>query len=158
MNIKMINNDTLEMLTAREQLMEDIIAIVDGELSGIISDRLSDELTTRLCDSVCKNFPTKWYSGQLPVENFYSTGQSLICPLSLAIAPQICNTNSMNKSNNPYVNTLVEMGYDRADCEMVAAAGLDATYPRVIHGRTFDTKEQYDEELADYLNGLWQSA
>ena len=58
MNIKMINNDTLEMLTAREQLMEDIIAIVDGELSGIISDRLSDELTTRLCDSVCKNFPT----------------------------------------------------------------------------------------------------
>jgi hypothetical protein len=26
----------------------------------------------------------------------------------------------------------------------------------VIHGRTFDTKEQYDEELADYLNGLWQ--
>jgi hypothetical protein len=26
----------------------------------------------------------------------------------------------------------------------------------VIHGRTFDTKEQYEEELADYLNGLWQ--
>ena len=48
----------LEMLMQREQLMEDIIAIVDGELSGIISDRLSDELTTRLCDAVCKNFPT----------------------------------------------------------------------------------------------------
>jgi len=46
------------------------------------------------------------------------------------------------------------MGYDRADCEMVASAGLDATYPRVIHGRTFDTKEQYDQELHDYLNGL----
>ena len=58
MNIKMINNDTLEMLTAREQLMEDIIAIVDGELSGIISQELSDELERRLCDSVCKNFPT----------------------------------------------------------------------------------------------------
>ena len=57
----MINNDTLEMLMSREQLMEDIIAIVDGELSGIISDRLSDELTTRLCDAVCRNFPTKWY-------------------------------------------------------------------------------------------------
>jgi hypothetical protein len=26
----------------------------------------------------------------------------------------------------------------------------------VIHGRTFDTKEQYDEELAEYLNGLWK--
>ena len=70
--------------------------------------------------------------------------------------PQILYCRHMNKSNNPYVNTLVEMGYDRADCEMVAAAGLDATYPRVIHGRTFDTKEQYDEAVADYLNGLWQ--
>ena len=54
----MINNDTLEMLSAREQLMEDIIAIVDGELSGIISQELSDELERRLCDAVCKNFPT----------------------------------------------------------------------------------------------------
>ena len=35
-----------------------------------------------------------------------------------------------------------------------AAAGLDATYPRVIHGRTFDTKEQYDAELAEYIMGL----
>ena len=52
------------------------------------------------------------------------------------------------------MNTLVEMGYDRADCEMVAAGGLDATYPRVIHGRTFETKADYDEALADYLNGL----
>ena len=80
-------------------------------------------------------------------------------PLSLAIAPQICNTNSMRNetpSNNPYVNNLVEMGYDRADCEMVAAAGREKTFPCVIHGRTFDTKEQYDEELADYIAGLWQ--
>ena len=56
--------------------------------------------------------------------------------------------------HNPYVANLVEMGYDRADCEMVAAAGLDATYPRTIYGRTFDTKEEYDEAVADYLNGL----
>ena len=70
-------------------------------------------------------------------------------------------TNSMNNetpSNNPYVNNLVEMGYDRADCEMVAAAGLDATYPRTIYGRTFDTKAEYDEAVADYLNGLWHLA
>ena len=46
------------------------------------------------------------------------------------------------------------MGYDRADCEMVAAAGREKTFPCVIHGRTFDTKEQYDEELADYIMGL----
>ncbi len=56
--------------------------------------------------------------------------------------------------HNPYVANLVEMGYDRADCEMVAAAGREKTFPCVIHGRTFDTKEQYDEELADYIAGL----
>jgi len=50
-------NAQLEMLSAREQLMEDIDAIVDGELNGIISDGLRDELVRRLDDAVCKNFP-----------------------------------------------------------------------------------------------------
>jgi len=59
-----------------------------------------------------------------------------------------------NKTNNPYVATLVEMGYDEADCRMVASAGVPATYPRVIHGRTFETKAEYDEALHDFLNGL----
>ena len=67
---KMINNDTLEMLSAREQLMEDIIAIVDeyfqaqinecddmGELSNF--EEAKDDLTNVLCDAVCKNFPVK---------------------------------------------------------------------------------------------------
>ena len=30
---------------------------------------------------------------------------------------------------NPYVETLIEMGYDRADCETVAVAGVDKTFP-----------------------------
>ena len=55
---------------SREQLMEDIIAIVDeyfqgvrndctdlGELSNI--DEAQDDLTSVLCDAVCKNFPAK---------------------------------------------------------------------------------------------------
>ena len=57
---KMINNDTLEMLSAREQLMEDIISIVsEGSASGHICEESSDMLQTLLCDAVCKNFPTK---------------------------------------------------------------------------------------------------
>ena len=54
-----VPNPNLEMLMSREQLMEDIDSIVDGELSGIISQELSDELVRRLCDAVCRNFPTK---------------------------------------------------------------------------------------------------
>ena len=46
---------------------------------------------------------------------------------------------------NPYVENLVEMGYDRADCETVAVAGLDKTFPMNIHGKVYQTQEEYDE-------------
>ena len=57
--------DQLEMLTQREQLMEDIDAIVDEFTFDLpiedIHERseLAEELTRVLCDAVCKNFPTK---------------------------------------------------------------------------------------------------
>ena len=61
--------DQLTMLTAREQLMEDIDTIVEGfyfEYKPVpdVDGRLqlttpdSEELTRLLCDAVCKNFPT----------------------------------------------------------------------------------------------------
>ena len=60
--------DRHEMLTAREQLMEDIDAIIDGfyfdnPIPNFGSSRLqltatdSEELTRILCDAVCKRFP-----------------------------------------------------------------------------------------------------
>ena len=56
---------------------------------------------------------------------------------------------------NPYVENLIEMGYDRADCETVAVAGLDKTFPMNIHGKVYQTQEEYDEALHDFLNGMW---
>jgi len=56
--------------------------------------------------------------------------------------------------HNPYVENLVEMGYDRADCETVAVAGVDKTFPMNIHGRVYQTQEEYDEALHDFLNGI----
>ena len=41
------------MLTAREQLMEDIDSIVDEIFKSCIQ-----MLNRKLCDAVCKNFPT----------------------------------------------------------------------------------------------------
>jgi len=65
-----VPNPHLEMLMSREQLMEDIIAIVDeyfqaqinecddmGELDNFEEAR--DALTSVLCDAVCRNFPAK---------------------------------------------------------------------------------------------------
>ena len=49
----------LEMLTAREQLMEDIISIVDGYLENVdIDDVDKESMIVGLCDAVCINFPS----------------------------------------------------------------------------------------------------
>ena len=48
---------------------------------------------------------------------------------------------------------LIEMGYDRADCETVAVAGVEKTFPMNIHGRVYQTQEEYDQALHDFLNG-----
>lgn len=47
----------LDMLTAREQLMEDIISIVD-EYDIKKGFATKDELAEFLCDAVCFNFPS----------------------------------------------------------------------------------------------------
>ena len=60
MNIKMINNDTLEMLTAREQLMEDIDCIITSQyMDDKIDEDDMEDLIVMLCDAVVKNFPAK---------------------------------------------------------------------------------------------------
>ena len=48
------------MLTAREQLMEDIDCIVESMLENAdIYDVDKETMITSLCDAVCKNFPIK---------------------------------------------------------------------------------------------------
>ena len=49
-------NNQLEMLTAREQLMEDIDCIINNyfEYFDVNHD---EELVKILCDAVCRNFP-----------------------------------------------------------------------------------------------------
>ena len=57
--IDQLKNAYAEMLSTREQLMEDIISIVsDCSDSGHICEESSDMLQEMLCDAVCKNFPT----------------------------------------------------------------------------------------------------
>tara|TARA_B100000925_G_scaffold96369_1_gene70262 strand:- start:401 stop:619 length:219 start_codon:yes stop_codon:yes gene_type:complete len=51
-----------ELLTQREQLMWDIDGIVEEWVCNIVPDINEDnmeDLIKTLCDSVCKNFPTK---------------------------------------------------------------------------------------------------
>ena len=60
LHTKMTEN--LEMLTAREQLMEDIDCIISGFFNDTYEGQYPEEcedLTRILCDAVCKNFPSK---------------------------------------------------------------------------------------------------
>ena len=53
--------DNLEMLTAREQLMEDIDSIVETFCMEMWEGKYpetQEDLTRILCDAVCKNFPS----------------------------------------------------------------------------------------------------
>ena len=53
-------NPHLEMLMQREQLMEDIDAIVEEHsYYSNMSAEKAEDLVRVLCDAVCKNFPAK---------------------------------------------------------------------------------------------------
>jgi len=45
----------LEMLSAREQLMEDIDCIIESNFGEV---EYKDDVIRQLCDAVCQNFPT----------------------------------------------------------------------------------------------------
>ena len=52
-------NNQLEMLSQREQLMEDIDCIITSQyLDDKINAADTEDLIRGLCDAVCKNFPT----------------------------------------------------------------------------------------------------
>mgnify|MGYP003121360901 CR=1 FL=1 len=55
---------------------------------------------------------------------------------------------------NPYMQQLVEQGYDRQDIEVAASAFLRKSFPYTICGRTFQTEEEYNEAIHDFLNGI----
>ena len=55
---------------------------------------------------------------------------------------------------NPYVENLVEMGYDRKDVETASTMFQKKTFPYTIHGRTFQTEEEYNEAIHEFMNGM----
>ena len=54
------NMNSKEMLTAREQLMNDIECIIEAKYGHTADD--AEELIVALCDAVIRNFPTTMYS------------------------------------------------------------------------------------------------
>ena len=57
--------------------------------------------------------------------------------------------------SNPYVENLVQMGYDRKDVETASTMFQKKTFPYTIHGRTYQTEEEYNEAIHEFMNGMW---
>lgn len=53
--------------------------------------------------------------------------------------------------SNPYVQTLIEKGYTVAETRK--SRSIKRTFPCTIGARHFSTEEEYNEALADFLNG-----
>ena len=65
--------------------------------------------------------------------------------------PLTYNTYMENYNVNPYVQTLLEKGYTVAETRTPAPK---RTFPYTVGYRTFQTEEEYQEAMADFLNGL----
>ena len=53
------------------------------------------------------------------------------------------------KTNNPYVQQILDQGRD-----YTPTPAKKQEFPKTIYGRTFETQEEYDEALAEFLNGM----
>ena len=78
----------------------------------------------------------------------------LICSMMYSWRHKMIDNNTEIMTNNPYVNNLIEMGYDKQDVQVASTMFQKKTFPCVIHGRQFDTEEQYYAELHDFMNGM----
>lgn len=58
----------------------------------------------------------------------------------------------MIMTSNPYVAHLMEKGYSEQECR--SSRTSKKTFPCTIGLRTFNTEEEYQDALHDFLNGI----
>ena len=46
------------------------------------------------------------------------------------------------------------MGYDRKDVETASTMFQKKTFPYTIHGRTYQTEEEYNAAIHEFMNGM----
>ena len=55
---------------------------------------------------------------------------------------------------NPYIQTLVEMGYDKTDVQVASTMFQKKEFPLTMYGRTYNTEEEYNEAIHDFMCGM----
>ena len=133
-----------------QQSWDDIM----GQMIAFVNDTNAD--VDMAYDWVCEMLDiSSFVDNEIAWDSFYETWES--CEnrndLNTFQIAWIINNKQMTISN-PYVENLVQMGYDRQDVEVASTMFQKKTFPCVIHGRKFETEEQYHQELHEFLNGM----
>jgi len=55
---------------------------------------------------------------------------------------------------NPYVENLIEMGYDKTDVQVASTMFQKHEFPLTMYGRTYNTEEEYLSAIHDFMNGM----
>ena len=55
---------------------------------------------------------------------------------------------------NPYIQTLVAMGYDKQDVQVASTMFQKKEFPLTMYGRTYNTEEEYNEAIHDFMCGM----
>jgi hypothetical protein len=63
----------------------------------------------------------------------------------------VYNKSMENTNLNPYIQYAVDKGFTVA--EATSTKATKKTFPCTIGARAFNTQEEYDEALANFLNG-----
>ena len=82
---------------------------------------------------------------------------SVLMTLKLKLSKCNLSSETNNKQmtiTNPYVENLIQMGYDRKDVETASTMFQKKTFPYTIHGRTYQTEEEYNEAIHEFMNGM----
>jgi len=56
-------------------------------------------------------------------------------------------------TDNPYMAHIMEKGYTEQEIRQSMSPAPKKVFPCTIGLRTYNTQEEYDEALADFLNG-----
>ena len=97
-----------------------------------------------------------WATGGRPslltdvTEGFTRAPKRIILVISEGPPPPQIFTKQTMENSNPYVQNLLEKGYTVAETRRPAAT---KQFPLTIYGRTFETQAEYDEAIAEFLNG-----
>lgn len=72
--------------------------------------------------------------------------------MALSFSPVWPYSKTMIKTNNPYEQTLLQKGYSLSEIRETKST-TTKTFPLTIHGRTYQTEDEYLDALCEFMNG-----